>query len=440
MKKDTRRVTPVTPSQFTMFSMIKQVATHPVFTCSGVEIEPRPFREPGPPFEESYLAQLQFDTGKPFTRDDGGCSTTAHSSCCEQSQLSSVDELDGVHVFAGDFADDTRGRRFLFDMDHLFKEEPARTETKVCDHDSPRLSHQRLQTEAEELRDRAELMLQREQRQLHLASKAGVSSSASKVDAVCRSRMFEWALLVVSHSFPCQSGQASDSEGDTRQYSTETLQIVTQAFALVDQIPCQVRNEYKLYCMVALHIVAKSCGLFSPMYEQQCSRIGSVSSSLKQSTRSDDPSDMRARAVTPEDKVHQPSRPALDLLSLEGLVALCQNEFSVGELRSTEIEMLRRLGWRANAVTMLDWLDWTTSLLRLCLDSCGVETGVGRDLLGRVRDEALLRIERRAESRLEPSLVAIDSFFEAMRRCEEDHASLREPIVIFRGYAKAVTR
>ncbi|EJK54517.1 hypothetical protein THAOC_25849, partial [Thalassiosira oceanica] len=302
-----------------------------MFTCSGVEIEPRPFREPDPPYEESYLNRFQFDSGKPLFggRDDGGssCSTTAHSSCCEQSQLSGMGELDG------DFgAGDTRGGIFVFDMNHL-QEEPARTETIFgCDYDLPRLSHheidRRMQTETQELRDRAELMLQREQRQLRLSSKAA-AVSASTVDAVCRSRMFEWALLVVSHSFPCQSGQISDPKGYTRQYSTEAIQIVTQAFALVDQIPCQIRNEYKLYCMVALHIVAKSSGLFSPskerISEQQCSdrsRIGSASSSPKQSTSGGDPSDLRACAVTPEDEAHRPSRPALDLLSLEGLAGV----------------------------------------------------------------------------------------------------------------------
>mmetsp|Transcript_23237 Transcript_23237/g.52634 ORF Transcript_23237/g.52634 Transcript_23237/m.52634 type:complete len:437 (+) Transcript_23237:190-1500(+) len=436
-----------------MFGMIMRVTTRSqpgsMFTCSGVEIEPRPFREPDPPYEESYLNRFQFDSGKPLFggRDDGGssCSTTAHSSCCEQSQLSGMGELDG------DFgAGDTRGGIFVFDMNHL-QEEPARTETIFgCDYDLPRLSHheidRRMQTETQELRDRAELMLQREQRQLRLSSKAA-AVSASTVDAVCRSRMFEWALLVVSHSFPCQSGQISDPKGYTRQYSTEAIQIVTQAFALVDQIPCQIRNEYKLYCMVALHIVAKSSGLFSPskerLTEQQCSdrsTIGSASSSPKRSTSGGDPSDMLACAVTPEDEAHRPSRPALDLLSLDGLVALCQSEFSAGELQSAESEMLRRLGWRANAVTALDWLDWTTSLLRLCLDSCGVRGDAGRGLLRRVGDEALLRIERRAGSRLEPSLVAIDSFFEAMRRCGEDDASLREAVAIFRGYAGAVTR
>ena len=427
-----------------------------MFTCSGVEIEPRPFREPDPPYEGSYLNRFQFDTGKPHMGDgrDDSCSTTAHSSCCEQSQLSSVDELDAVHVLAGDFADDTLEPRFLFDMNDMnhIKEETARTDTIVeCEYDSPRLAHheidQRIQTESRELRDRAELMLQREQRQLHLSSKAAFAT-ASIVDAVCRSRMFEWALVVVSHSFPCRSGQISDSKGCTRQHSTEAIQIVTQAFALVDQIPCQIRSEYKLYCMVALHIVAKSCGLFSPIQErvseqQQCSnrsRVDSASGSVKQSDRSADPSDARACTVTPEDRAQRPSRPALDLLSVEGLVALCQNEFSAGELQSAEIEMLHRLGWRVNAVTALDWLDWTTSLLRLCLDSCGAGGDAGRDLLRRVGDEALLRVEWRAESRLGPSRVAIDSFFEAMRRCEEDGASLGEPIEMFRGYARAVTR
>lgn len=138
-----------------------------------------------------------------------------------------------------------------------------------------------------ELTERAHHMLQREQsghydinKYFHVEKAVDASPSrrsVSPIDANCRSKMMEWSFRVVAFSFPHQVQQQHCKR--QREYSIQTIQIVSQAFNLIDRIATlhfnqgndnqpMDRSDYKLTCMVCLHLSAKTCGLFG-LYESK---------------------------------------------------------------------------------------------------------------------------------------------------------------------------
>ncbi|KAL7485172.1 hypothetical protein ACHAW6_012364 [Cyclotella cf. meneghiniana] len=108
---------------------------------------------------------------------------------------------------------------------------------------------------------------------------ASASPSTSIIDATCRSKMMEWAIRVVEFSYP-PPRQLNSHFSNTPRHSRETLCIISSAFSYVDRIMTQsliqtcypqdrkkvlviaTRKEYKLLCMICLHLAAKVSGLF----------------------------------------------------------------------------------------------------------------------------------------------------------------------------------
>ncbi|KAL3793516.1 hypothetical protein HJC23_007256 [Cyclotella cryptica] len=99
-------------------------------------------------------------------------------------------------------------------------------------------------------------------------------SSNTIIDASCRSKMMEWAIRVVEFSYPPPPQTNAPSPHSPR-HARETLYIVSTAFSYVDRIMTQskvltcypvlmvpTRKEYKLLCMISLHLAAKMSGLF----------------------------------------------------------------------------------------------------------------------------------------------------------------------------------
>jgi len=137
-----------------------------------------------------------------------------------------------------------------------------------------------------ELAERAQHMLLREQsvdykiddyfHRGNDAASLGVSTSHSPIDASCRSKMMEWSFRVLEFSFPYPSSQQQTSDQKDvqprRKYSTQAIQIVSQAFNLIDRLATRHfhqnanhamdRSQYKLICMGCLHLAAKTSGLF----------------------------------------------------------------------------------------------------------------------------------------------------------------------------------
>lgn len=267
-----------------------------------------------------------------------------------------------------------------------------------------------------------------------------------------------------------------------RKHSIEALLIVSRAFDLVDRMSSRHfregggramdRGEYKLACMACLHLVAKTCGLYR-LHDgeggaeeegprgQPPFREGDGSSSLPPSPcPSATPSATGSAAPSPHDEGQTilstpgPSpdgddralrgrrstfetasidggaaacgpaphpcarRPALDLLSLPGLSALCQGEHPPGQLARAERDALRALRWRVTGAAAADWHGMLMELLVLC---DGVRGGPGRRRrVAEVRMRSLIHLERatEAERLLRPSLAAWAAVAHALDECD----------------------
>ena len=106
----------------------------------------------------------------------------------------------------------------------------------------------------------------------------------SPIDYECRVKMMEWSYRVLSYSFPYNDQHDNDERSSQlhqsstrrrRKHSLQAIQIVSQSFSLVVRYATHyyynhkrsmrkvmVRNEYKLICMICLHIAAKTSGYF----------------------------------------------------------------------------------------------------------------------------------------------------------------------------------
>eukprot|EP00581_Thalassiosira_minuscula_P008725 CAMPEP_0183707084 /NCGR_PEP_ID=MMETSP0737-20130205/3748_1 /TAXON_ID=385413 /ORGANISM="Thalassiosira miniscula, Strain CCMP1093" /LENGTH=655 /DNA_ID=CAMNT_0025934659 /DNA_START=190 /DNA_END=2154 /DNA_ORIENTATION=+ len=140
-----------------------------------------------------------------------------------------------------------------------------------------------------ELTERAHRMLQREAEHeivdyFHQASFSTAAAAAATaryarigdtsclpIDASCRSKMMDWSFRVVEYSFPHKPTATAVAGTRSRKYSIQAIQIVSQAFELIDRLSTLYhirdkkmldRSQYKLICMMCLHLAAKTCGLF----------------------------------------------------------------------------------------------------------------------------------------------------------------------------------
>ncbi|KAL7467970.1 hypothetical protein ACHAXS_008194 [Conticribra weissflogii] len=250
------------------------------------------------------------------------------------------------------------------------------------------------------------------------------------IDRDCRSKMLEWAFKLLDLSFPPSEGGIRNIR-NPRQHSMEATSIAYQAFSYVDRVSSNVhlgasraaknmkeRSNYKLLCMVSLHLACKSSGFFrfsanEGRYAERddarlvqvngapCSANGSVfeneaddssdcyhlndptndwsfmtydssyyySSSLSslssssssqhhgnaQHNSSSNPSSSSSSTTKP--------RPYMNLLSLQGLVTLAQGEFTIADLLQMELDILFDLDWKMLTATPADWTNLMTDVI-----------------------------------------------------------------------------
>jgi hypothetical protein len=259
-----------------------------------------------------------------------------------------------------------------------------------------------------------------------------------RIDLECRSKMMQWAISVVEFSYPPPPDLANN-----RKHSVETLHIVSSAFAYVDQVMAQQQNgpeprkkpivqsrkEYKLLCMISLHLAAKMSGLFSRgdheyvhdtilepetssspmdvMKDRMKSRAGSMTSictattTCSSSNSSPDETACRAYSrVTPDERSRAPPshtikpRPLLHLLSFTGLLNLCQGEFSIEDMCNMELSILSTLEWRLNGGLLLEWL----SLLLECMAYCQSYGVTKKFDLNEIKEHSLAHLEAAVKS------------------------------------------
>jgi hypothetical protein len=326
------------------------------------------------------------------------------------------------------------GASFSFEMGPLQYSKSELTESTVSSNSD----------ELDELAERAHHMLQREQS--FGSETSGYSCddvrqdsvAHSAIDTTCRSRMLEWSFKVLEFSFPYESSPRQDAK-HPRKYSTETLHTISKSFLLIDRLASRHvqehgrpmdRSAYKLTCMACLHLVAKTSGLFS-LYDSERERAAEEEQPSYSASNCSPPSPsalqgqdtpcQEGQTILPTPKL-DPSksdrprctRPALALLSLPGLVALCQNECTVPRLVEAERTVLRQLDWRISGATSVDWCEWLLDMLAACADAC--ETDVD---LEDVRDCAIAGLERAMEggTAVSPSLAAWAAVSSALDEC-----------------------
>ena len=256
--------------------------------------------------------------------------------------------------------------------------------------------------------------------------RSSIETADDPIDLQCRFKMLEWSISVVEFSYPppSQSGPVLASK---RKHSVETIRIISAAFSYIDRVMAlscstrdekkiklriQTRKEYKLLCMISLHIAAKMSGLFNrgdEHYPVDESRLilkktemrpssSSATSVCNASTTSmpvkliaEDCNTSYANTDATPDSLHidQP-RPLLHLISFEVLHSLCQEEFSIQEMCKMELSILTALEWRLNGGLLLEWLGLILEILVYC-QSYGM-TRLRFDL-DELKESALLQLE-----------------------------------------------
>ena len=285
------------------------------------------------------------------------------------------------------------------------------------------------------------------------------SSTIDPIDLNCRSKMIEWSIKVVEFSYPPPSYPSSFS-GRKRKHSLECLRIVTAAFSYVDRVMArpldqpshnktvlqiQTRRQYKLLCMISLHLAAKMSGLFSrgdhdylemlrseSNKSEKCMKVSASESSIctakttcssvnSEAEASLKSADIHSSQVPNEEilsQTHQP-RPLLHLVSYRGLYTLCQGEFSIEEMFQMEQSILYALDWRLNGGLVLEWLC-------LILECCAYGKSYRCiDLehvnLEEVKESALIQLEGVIETlkpiTVRPSMLALAACTTAAHTC-----------------------
>ncbi|KAL7437464.1 hypothetical protein ACHAXM_005918 [Skeletonema potamos] len=124
----------------------------------------------------------------------------------------------------------------------------------------------------DELSERAQLLLQREQAPEYKVENYFLRTNSS-VDPMCRSMMMDWSFSILEFSFPPppSSPDQLDPIGNKtaskrrRKRSIEALHLIYATFSYIDRISTLNDldpDQFKLLSMVCLHLAAKTSGLF----------------------------------------------------------------------------------------------------------------------------------------------------------------------------------
>ncbi len=290
--------------------------------------------------------------------------------------------------------------------------------------------------------------------------------NAKPIDRSCRSKMMEWSYRIIEFSFPPpapkqqehQQSLDSSTSGDqsrkrnTRQHSTESLQLISTTFSYIDRLCTKFkvvdREEYKLLSMVCLNLAAKSSGLFctdnerelyelfNHQYSDACSKhehrsehtVTTASSSSSSCDNIDSSSSTNSEFTgqtilsTPgqgdvevQGQLQRP-RPSMDLISLPGLHALCNGLFTKEQLCEMEYIILHRgLDWRLNSVQAIDWLDLCLEILSSL--HLGGNRRLAKEDYNDLREASMVQLEYAVEISSSigcaPSLLAVAAFLNA---------------------------
>jgi len=228
----------------------------------------------------------------------------------------------------------------------------------------------------------------------------------SPIGEECRTKMMDWSFRVVSFSF--QQNDTATTPTTTpkckrkRKHSIQALQIVLHAFTLVDQyaknqyrIDGRVmdRQEYKLVCMICLHITAKTSSLYGlnghadNIFENN--NIGQGGNNLCCHNTPHTASDSDESDIAQSQHDFQQRRPPFTILSLSGLLALSSNEYTISQLISVELNILQALQWKGILLgtggTVVDWCLILLNLLE--------EEDMCSKVFKSIRDSTLINIE-----------------------------------------------
>jgi len=323
------------------------------------------------------------------------------------------------------------------------------------------------------------------------------ASASPPLDAGCRVKMVDWSCRIAECCWPqprCPAvASPSSSPCTRRRYSVQALQVVLHSFDLVDRLSTLhwrqhkracARAQYKLICVVCLHLAAKTSGaLYSHGDEQEQALKGEEAACapsaaeddgasqrwLSSLTRGDD--DGQTAVPTPNQSndnsgdnssspVYQtqqqcfsahPPRP-IDVLSLTGLSYL--GDYSLECLVCAEWTALQNLEWRLTSATSIDWCQTLLDVWSLAYSSVTrenatseVQGGNGEGYLEIIWDGALANLERALVTHkgmtLPPSLMAWTAVVRALDDCSRnfdgnDAAQWADVSIVYKEVARGM--
>lgn len=335
----------------------------------------------------------------------------------------------------------------------------------------------------DEISERAQQLLQREQAPEYKVENYFVRPGSS-LDPIYRSKMIDWAYQILDFSFPPPSSQDlldpmvnKTAVRRRRKHSIEALHLIYVTFSYIDRISTSNDTDpeqYKLLCMVCLHLTAKTSGLFGnseheaswPMrkrhdadrLEQQLYSTSCQSQDLtlasspmpcfavfvsENDSRTPSKSTGEAREEdcgqtifsTPDSSASGLSsfsesgeafnckpRPSMELLSLSALCSLYGGDVHLDEMVNVEWTVLQHgLQWKLTGVTVFEWLDVFLDLAKLRLPQAWTNFFVDWDT---VTENALAQLETAIERHCfmvsAPSTLSLAAFLNAIEEYNED--------------------
>ena len=334
----------------------------------------------------------------------------------------------------------------------------------------------------DEISERAQQLLQREQAPEYKVEDY-FNRSNSSLDPIFRSMMMDWAYQILEFSFPPPSPDLLDlmvnktAVRRNRKHSIEALHLVYTTFSYIDRISTSNdldRDQYKLLCMVCLHLASKTSGLFGnseheaswpirkrhdadsleqQLYFNPCQSQDLSLSSPPTPSRTTFSSDNATRTPsittdeaseedygqtifsTPsssssrlssfsesEEALNCKPRPSMELLSLSALCSLYGGDVQLDEMVNVEWTALQHgLQWKLTGVTVFEWLDVFLDLAKLRLPRAWTNFFVDWDT---VQEQALAQleaaIERHCFMTTAPSIVSLAAFLNSIQEYNED--------------------